>query len=338
MKIQLLLYFIPFGFSLPIQVSPVSALTDLSSHPKMIDLNSLLRTVTDSLLSEIVAPQPLRIRKSQHINELHYDGSDPVISMLEIWHEVIHFGKKIIVTYTPVNVFITKKKIKIYAIENVLGGKSNAYPVIITIFNSNLLGAQERYYDLKHYYVSYDSKSSHLMYSDDKGLILVGPNFVDRFEDSRADLSFAYNRVAVRNSHPELPIGAQDNYAIQQAAYEGHTEEVELLLNDPRVDPAADKNKAIRSAAYKGYTDVVELLLNDSRVNPADDNNYAIQLAAQNGHTEVVRLLLGDSRVNPAIDNNYAIRMAVENGHTEVVRLLLSDERVDPSAVETFIG
>jgi hypothetical protein len=141
-------------------------------------------------------PQPLRIKNSQHISELFYDGSVPVISKLEIWQETKYFGKKIIVTYTPVNIFITKNKIKIFAIENVLGSKSNAYPVIITIFNRNLLGAKERYNDLKEYYISYDSKSSHLMYSNDQGLILVGPNFVSRRKD--------YQDTASGGSHVSL--------------------------------------------------------------------------------------------------------------------------------------
>ena len=36
------------------------------------------------------------------------------------------------------------------------------------------------------------------------------------------------------------------------------------------------------------HTEVVELLLGDERVDPAADDNYAIRWAAQNGRTEVV--------------------------------------------------
>ena len=44
------------------------------------------------------------------------------------------------------------------------------------------------------------------------------------------------------------------------ASYNGHTEIVSLLLNDPRVDPRAMDNAAIRCASHNGHTEIVQLL------------------------------------------------------------------------------
>ena len=51
-------------------------------------------------------------------------------------------------------------------------------------------------------------------------------------------------------------------------AENGHLDVVELLLNDPRVDPSAQNNKALRRAKKNNYQEVVELLLKDPRVLP----------------------------------------------------------------------
>ena len=114
------------------------------------------------------------------------------------------------------------------------------------------------------------------------------------------------------------------NKLFMNSAKNGHTEVVNLLLKNPRVDPGSNNNYAIKWASECGHTEVVKLLLKDSRVDPGDDNNFAIRLASRNGHTEVVKLLLKDSRVDPGDDNNFAIRWASRNGHTEVVKILLS--------------
>jgi len=47
---------------------------------------------------------------------------------------------------------------------------------------------------------------------------------------------------------------------------EGHTEVVEMLLKDPRVDPSADNNFALTWARRGGRAAVVKLLESDPRV------------------------------------------------------------------------
>jgi len=121
-----------------------------------------------------------------------------------------------------------------------------------------------------------------------------------------------------------------DNEAIKVAAELGHMNIVEILIKDPRVNPAGQTNYAIRWAAKNGHTNTVVVLMNDTRVNPADMHNWAITLAAYSGHTNTVATLMKDTRVNPADQNNDAIRWAAHYGHTNTVKVLLNDNRVDP--------
>jgi len=50
-------------------------------------------------------------------------------------------------------------------------------------------------------------------------------------------------------------------------------------------------------ASQNGHLDIIQLLLSDPRVNPADNNNGAIRYASKNGHLDIVQLLLSDPRV-----------------------------------------
>ena len=114
-----------------------------------------------------------------------------------------------------------------------------------------------------------------------------------------------------------MDMSLQDQFF--NAAKNGHLDVVQLLLEDPRVDPSANHNLAIRLAALYGRHQIVKLLFTDPRVDPSDKliHNSAIRLAARNGHLKVVKLLLEDPRVDPSNDHN-----------REIVKLLLTDPRV----------
>jgi ankyrin repeat protein len=64
------------------------------------------------------------------------------------------------------------------------------------------------------------------------------------------------------------------------------------------VDPSADDNQAIQLAAYNGHLQVVERLLEHPGVDPSDGNNEAIRWAAKRGHAEIIRRLLDHPRMN----------------------------------------
>ena len=139
-----------------------------------------------------------------------------------------------------------------------------------------------------------------------------------------------------------------DNVAIREAASNGHTEVVKLLLawrgpNGEQVNPTTRENDAIQKAASNGHAEVVELLLADVRVDATD----AIRKAAENGHAEVVKLLLAwrgpnGEQVAPWIMNNWAIHRAGADGHAEVVKLLLAwrgpdDKYVNPTIITDVV-
>ncbi len=100
------------------------------------------------------------------------------------------------------------------------------------------------------------------------------------------------------------------------------------------IDPSVEDNKAIRWASFQGNTEIVKMLLEDPRVDPSAENNWAIQSASIHGHTEVVRLLLEDPRVDPSANNNQAIIIASLKEYKDIVKLLLEDERMVLSADE----
>ena len=175
------------------------------------------------------------------------------------------------------------------------------------------------------------------------------PKFVKKMIDSGQDPSYRNNfaiQWASDNGHtnvvkllledPRVDPSADNNFAIRWASQNGHTKVVKVLLDDPRVDPSVGNNASIRWASNNGHIEVVRLLLNDKRVDPSADDNWAIRYASQNGRVEVVKLLLDDPRVDPTVDNNYPIRYAAQNGYIKVVEVLLNDSRVDPSDYDNW--
>lgn len=154
------------------------------------------------------------------------------------------------------------------------------------------------------------------------------------------------------------------NTAFCSAVKKGDLVCVELLLADPRVNPASYSNSAITVAAKEGYLDIVERLLADPRVNPSTDYNSAISLAIRGRHIDIaerlladprvdpcdslcwasgvstgpaiVRLLLKNPRTDPSAKDNVALRTAIGLGNIEIVELLLTDPRIDPSADNNF--
>lgn len=94
-------------------------------------------------------------------------------------------------------------------------------------------------------------------------------------------------------------------------------------------DPTFDSNYAIRCCCYDGYTNIVARLLQDPRVDPSVCNGYCIVFASLFGYTEIVKLLLQHPKVDPSVRDNEALTAAISRNHTEVVRILLQDPRVD---------
>jgi len=129
--------------------------------------------------------------------------------------------------------------------------------------------------------------------------------------------------------------------AIIQAAANGHTKIVKLLLVDERVDPSIKNSLALFNAIASNHIEIVKLLLANKRIDLTADNNYAcscqsealidaIRTAAANGHLEIVKLLLNNKLVNPVADDNNALCAAIAGNHIDIVKFLLADDRVKP--------
>ena len=67
------------------------------------------------------------------------------------------------------------------------------------------------------------------------------------------------------------------------------------------------RERAARGGSQQGHTELMELLLADKRMDPNKANDYgntAATWAAEKGHTDIMRLLLADKRVNPNLVND----------------------------------
>ena len=121
-----------------------------------------------------------------------------------------------------------------------------------------------------------------------------------------------------------------------RAAGCGQVGVIEMLLADPRVDPAENHCRPLLAACKHGEARAVEALLRDRRISPVAFYNYPLSVSATFGHLDVVKVLMDDERVDPSADDNYALQSAIDNGHTEVMALLLTDPRVSlPKATDT---
>ena len=112
----------------------------------------------------------------------------------------------------------------------------------------------------------------------------------------------------------------------------GHLKVVELLLGgivDSRVDPSSSGNLAIYDAARNGHTEVVKILLGDERVDPSFYDYRSLKKAIKNGHTDVVVLLMKDDGAHEAGLDTLLFRLASTSGHTGVLQVLLADDRID---------
>ena len=126
------------------------------------------------------------------------------------------------------------------------------------------------------------------------------------------------------------------------ASEKGHTEVVQMLLEDPAIDVnLAEKNigaTALYTASTLGKEDVVELLLRHPSIDVnkwlLDTQMTPLWKASENGHARVVRLLLSHpeldinkARTNSAITTPLGIATFLNK--TEVVKLLLSCPRTN---------
>lgn len=98
----------------------------------------------------------------------------------------------------------------------------------------------------------------------------------------------------------------QNNLAIKKAPEHGYMNIVRLLLDDKRANPVDGKNNALIAACSDCYDvnarlPIIELLLNDPRIDPTMDNYRLLKIACARHNTKLLELLLS----HPKVDKNY---------------------------------
>jgi len=172
---------------------------------------------------------------------------------------------------------------------------------------------------------------------------------VDRLlQDPRIDPTELNNRVLVlaldrgnrkvlkrlledRDASGRLRVDPSVGGLLSHAVRIGQVDMVDLLLQDPRVNPAEASGtiQDVEGLVLDYYQDDDEFL--DIR------DNYPIRHASRNGHVAVVERLLrerdtsGRLRVDPTACDNQAIQWASERGHVAVVELLKAHGCVLPA-------
>ena len=118
-------------------------------------------------------------------------------------------------------------------------------------------------------------------------------------------------------------------YILYTAIHQKHSDIVELLLDDERVDTSGNelmfgfgKENPLETAMKTESFGIFKLLLASGRIDPCENDCYLLTVAVgKTDYNEYLKLLLADPRVNPA-RNNIAIREAYRNNNVQAVKLL----------------
>lgn len=129
-----------------------------------------------------------------------------------------------------------------------------------------------------------------------------------------------------------------DPFHLGTAAESGHTDLVELLLEDEttHADALDNQNRTpLILAAAKGHVEVVELLLEREKTpgkgnvnvnHQAKDGSTALKAALSNDHTDVAEVLLRARTIDVGLtysDNWHPLGAAASGGHLRVVKALV---------------
>jgi ankyrin repeat protein len=112
------------------------------------------------------------------------------------------------------------------------------------------------------------------------------------------------------------------------ASAHGRDNIVRYLLGDVS---NSDIYRALKEAVKRGHTNVVDVLLQDKRVDPTYDDQFVLTDACRNGNATMVKRLLLDSRIDPTYKKNDALYVSLANNNHRIVELLCADGRLKVS-------
>ncbi|KAI8916318.1 hypothetical protein EDD86DRAFT_198269 [Gorgonomyces haynaldii] len=100
------------------------------------------------------------------------------------------------------------------------------------------------------------------------------------------------------------------------------------LMQSTSYDPTWHTQYPIWVAVRSKFPKVVELMLQDPRVEPDCYDNNLVRYCASEGKDKMLALLLTHKSVDPGSHDNEALRLAIKYGHKSTVQLLSLDSRV----------
>lgn len=147
--------------------------------------------------------------------------------------------------------------------------------------------------------------------------------------------------VKLLRSHPRILVNMKNNKglsAVDMASHKGQVKTLADLLGDSRIEI---HNFALIQAASDGQTEAVKLLLADGRFNvnstkTTKNNELPLNVAIKNNHIETVKVLICDPRTDvncKNYDGNSPLLLAAQCGFTQMVNILLTRHDIDLAIV-----
>ncbi|KAH8728934.1 ankyrin repeat-containing domain protein [Phaeosphaeriaceae sp. PMI808] len=168
--------------------------------------------------------------------------------------------------------------------------------------------------------------------------------FLDKRKCSCASQALFVDKKRFHEYSQRFP---KDFQGVHHAAYFGLAGIIQLLLEDPEVDPDSNDSYYGRTplswATIRGHEAVVKLLVDTSKVDvdsKDNDGRTPLSLAAESGYEAVVKLLVNTGKVDVSSkDSNYGqtpLSWAAKRGHEVVVKLLVDIGKVDVDSKDNY--
>lgn len=147
---------------------------------------------------------------------------------------------------------------------------------------------------------------------------------------------FGVRKLLARGLNPNNTLSGYP-VPIEIAIYHSRLEILNILLEDPLVDPCIHNNIAICKAVARGNIKIFDRLIQDPRIYQSiqviNDEGVTrasslIGYAANHGSLDIMIRLLKYPFVDPSYDGNLAIRSSLREHQDKCTNLLFQDKRV----------
>jgi ankyrin repeat protein len=134
----------------------------------------------------------------------------------------------------------------------------------------------------------------------------------------------------ILKTDPRFHPDSIENKLLRQAIQKKNIQDVKHCLATGRADPAVYRNWPLRFAAADGCVELVELLMQQPTVNPTACKHESLVYACRNRHCDIVEILLKDKRVDPSCNQNQPIKEAIRSGGGRSMKAIVTHPRYMP--------